>query len=68
MIAPLTLAAHSLDALKSESALMSTKKTSDDELGRFATTALSAETLSRPLVDLLIEKVYVYPDSRIEIQ
>ena len=58
---------RSLNALKSESAAMNEKKSSDDELRGLAESSLDMGKLSRQLVDLLIEKVYVYPDNYVEI-
>jgi len=58
---------HALNTLKSEAAILSAAKSSDDELQQLAKTALKAEKLTRPLVDLLIDKVYIYPDNHVEI-
>ena len=58
---------HSLDALKSEVAALSAVKESDDEVKRLAGIAVGEDKLSRSLVDLLIDKVYVYPGNRVEI-
>jgi len=59
---------HSLNALKAEAVVMSSKKTSDDELRRLAESASSEGKLNRSLVELLIDKVYVYPGNRVEIR
>jgi len=55
------------DNLKAETTAMSAAKNTDDELRRLAETVVSAEMLSRPLVDMLIDKVFVYPGNRVEI-
>ena len=55
------------DILKSEADIMSVKKSADDKLKNSADTVLSAGSLTRPLVDLLIDKVYVYPGNHVEI-
>ena len=59
--------AHAVDTLKSEADLLSAAKASGDKLRRVAGAALSTDRLTRPFVDLLIDKVYVFPDSRVEI-
>jgi hypothetical protein len=59
---------HAFEALKTEAAVMSVVKASDDELRSLAGTALDSEKLSRPLVDALVEKVYIYPGNRVEIE
>jgi len=46
---------------------MVASKTSDDELRHLAETANDEGKLNKALMDLLINKVYVYPDNRIEI-
>jgi hypothetical protein len=56
-----------LNSVKAESAALSAAKASADELRSLADTALGASKLTRPLADLLIEKVYVYPGNRVEI-
>jgi len=58
---------RTLDSLNAETTAMSAAKSSDDEIRKLAGTALGERKLTRPLVDLLIDKVFVYPDSRIEI-
>jgi len=55
------------DALKAETAVMVASKTSDDELRQLAEVAHNEGKLSKALMDLLIDKVYVYPDNRVEI-
>ncbi|MDR2167030.1 MAG: hypothetical protein LBE35_04155 [Clostridiales bacterium] len=47
---------------------MSAAKASGDELSNLAGVALGSEKLSRPLVDALVEKVYIYPGNRVEIE
>jgi hypothetical protein len=42
-------------------------ETSDDELRKIAGAVQETDKLNRSLVDLLIDKVYVYPDNQIEI-
>jgi DNA invertase Pin-like site-specific DNA recombinase len=56
-----------LGTLKSEAAILSAAKSSDDELRQIASTALDTDKLTRTLVDLLIEKVYIYPGNHVEI-
>jgi hypothetical protein len=56
-----------LDTLKTEAAVLSAAKASGDELRLLADTALGTDKLTRPLVDLLIDKVYIYPGNHIEI-
>ncbi len=46
---------------------MSAAKASGDELRKLADAALGSDKLNRQLVDLLIDKVYIYPESKIEI-
>ena len=58
---------RAFDSLKAETAVMVAAKTSDDELRRFAEAASSEGKLSKALVDLLIDKVYVYPGNRVEV-
>jgi len=58
---------RALDTLKSEAAVLSATKSSDDELRKIADVALGTDKLTRPLVDLLIEKVYIYPGNHVEI-
>ena len=58
---------RAFDTLKAETAMMVASKTSDDELRHLAETAHGEGKLSKVLMDLLINKVYVYPDNRIEI-
>ena len=58
---------RAFDSLKAETAVMIAAKTSDDELRRLAEAASSESKLSKALVDLLINKVYVYPGNRVEI-
>ena len=55
------------DTLKTEVAAAADKKNSDDELRGLAETTLKADTLTRTLVNLLIDKVYVYPGNHVEI-
>jgi hypothetical protein len=59
---------RTLTKLQSETALASAMKSANDELRGLAETALSGDCLTRPLADLLIDKVYVYPDNRIEVE
>ena len=63
----LTKLVHALNTLKSEAATLSMLKSSDDELRQIAETVLTEGKLTRPLVDLLIDKVYIYPENRVEI-
>jgi predicted nuclease with TOPRIM domain len=59
---------RALEKLNSEAAACSAAKSSDDELRDVAEKALAVNKLTRPLVDLLVEKVYVYPGNQIEIE
>jgi hypothetical protein len=54
--------------LKKETAVMLAAKASDDELRNLAENAIGTGKLSRSLMDLLIDKVYVYPGNRVEIK
>ena len=58
---------HTLDALKADAAILSAAKASDDELRKLADATLGTDKLTRPLVELLIDKVFIYPGNRIEI-
>jgi len=58
---------QAFNTLKAETAVMVASKTSDDELRHLAETADDEGKLSKVLMDLLIDKVYVYPDNRVEI-
>jgi hypothetical protein len=58
---------RALDAVKAETTVMSVAITSGDELRNLADAALRSDRLTRPLVELLIEKVYVFPCNRVEI-
>ena len=55
------------DSLKAETAVMVAAKSSDDEIRRLAESASGESKLSRAIMELLIEKIYVYPDNRVEI-
>jgi len=55
-------------SIKAETAVLVASKSSDDEIRRLAESASCEGKLSKALVELLIEKVYVYPGNRIEIQ
>jgi hypothetical protein len=55
------------DNLNAETTAISAAKSSDDEIRKLAETALVDKKLTRPLVDLLIDKVFVYPGNRVEI-
>ena len=59
--------AHALDTLKSEADLLSAAKASGDELRQLANAALGTDRLTKSLVDLLIDKVCIYPGNRVEI-
>ena len=63
----LTRLNRAYDSLKAETAVMVASKTSDDEIRRLAESASNEGRLSKALVELLIEKVYVYPSNRVEI-
>jgi len=56
------------DSLKAETAVMVGTKSSDDEIRRLAESASGESKLSRAIVELLIDKVYVYPGNRVEIK
>ena len=58
---------RALDKLKTDAEILSAVKASDDELRQVADAALATDKLTRPLVDLLIDKVYVYPGNQVEI-
>ena len=58
---------HTLAALKTDAAIISAAKASEDELRQIADVSLGTDKLSASLVELLIDKVYVYPDNQIEI-
>ena len=59
---------RALDTLNAEAAALSAAKASDDELRKIAGMTLADNKLTRPLVDMLINKVYIYPGNRIEIE
>lgn len=65
--AELTRINRAYDSLKAQTAVMAAAKTSDDEICRLAQNASGEDKLSTALAELLINKVYVYPDNRIEI-
>jgi len=54
-------------SLKLETAVMVASKNSDDEIRRIAESASGESKLNKALVELLIDKIYVYPGNRIEI-
>jgi hypothetical protein len=58
---------RALDALKAETAVMSAAEAAEYKLKNVAEAALGSDKLTRPVVDLLIEKVFVFPDNHIEI-
>jgi predicted nucleic acid-binding Zn finger protein len=58
---------NALARLNTEASAMSAAKSSDAELRKIAGTVIGEIKLTRPLVDALIDKVYVYPHNRIEI-
>jgi DNA invertase Pin-like site-specific DNA recombinase len=58
---------RSLGVLKAETAELSAKKASAEELRKLADTALGAKKLNRQLVDLLVERIYVFPNNHVEI-
>ena len=43
-------------------------KAANDDLRKAAESASAEKTLTRPLVDALISKVYIYPGERVEIE
>lgn len=59
---------HALNTLKTEAAVLLVAKTADDEVRKLAKDALGKNELSRQLVDLLIDKVCIYPGNRVEIK
>lgn len=59
---------HALDVLNTEAAVLAAAKSSDDELRNLAGKALAENQLTKPLVDLLIDKVYIYPGNHVEIK
>jgi DNA invertase Pin-like site-specific DNA recombinase len=58
---------NALERLNAETLAMSAAKASDGELRKLAGTVTDEHKLTRPLVDALIDKVYVYPGNRVEI-
>ncbi|MDR2022930.1 MAG: recombinase family protein [Hungatella sp.] len=58
---------RALETLKTESAARTAAKAADNERRKLAQTALAESKLTRPLVEMLIDKVYVYPGNRVEI-
>lgn len=58
---------RALNSLNAEATAISAAKSSDDELRKLAETAMNDSKLTRPLVDVLIDKVYVYPGNKVEI-
>ncbi|GHV33059.1 hypothetical protein FACS18949_06030 [Clostridia bacterium] len=58
---------NALERLTAETKAITTAKSADNELRSLAGTAVSESKLTRPLVDALIDKVYVYPGNRVEI-
>jgi len=58
---------RAFESLKAETAVMVASKTSDDEIRRLAEIASTEGKLSKVLVELLVDKVHVYPDSRVDI-
>jgi hypothetical protein len=58
---------NALEKINAETAAMSAAKASDGELRTLAGAVTAEHKLTRTLVDALIDKVYVYPGSRVEI-
>jgi DNA invertase Pin-like site-specific DNA recombinase len=58
---------RAFDSLKAEAAVLSAAKASGDELLRLADATNGTDKLTRPLVDLLIDRLYVYPAGHVEI-
>ena len=58
---------RALDTLKADAAMISAAKASKEELKKIADIAINAESLTGPLVDLLIDRVYIYPGNHVEI-
>jgi DNA invertase Pin-like site-specific DNA recombinase len=59
---------RALNTLKAETAVKSAAIAAENELRNTAQTALAESKLTRPLVDLLIDKVYIYPGDHVEIE
>jgi len=59
---------RAFESLKAETAAMMASKTSDDEIRHLAETASAEGKINKALMDLLIDKVYIYPDNRVEIE
>ena len=59
---------RAFNTLNKETAVLAVEKASDDEIRKLAGTALGENKLSRSLVDLLIDKVYIYPENQVEIE
>jgi len=57
----------SCSALASEAKRLAIEKETSDSLTNAAEGVLSKDRLTRPLVDMLIEKVFVYPGNRTEV-
>jgi DNA invertase Pin-like site-specific DNA recombinase len=55
------------DSLKAETAIMVASKATDDEIRHLAKNISGTNRLNRVLVELLIDRVYVYPDNRVDI-
>jgi len=58
---------HALKNLNEETLAIAVAKSSDDELRRLAGMAFNDNKLTRPLVEALIDKVYIYPNRKVEI-
>ena len=55
-------------SLKSETTVMMASKSSDDEIRRLAENVSAEGKLTKALVELLIDRVYVFPDSRVDVE
>ena len=55
------------DVLTAETSKIAAKKSEDGEQKKIAEIVAAERTMTRTLVDLLIDKVYVYPTNHIEV-
>jgi DNA invertase Pin-like site-specific DNA recombinase len=55
-------------SLKSETAVLMAAKSSDDEIRHLAENVSAEGKLTKALVELIIDKVYVFPDKRVDVE
>lgn len=58
---------YAFGALNAETAIMSAASKNNEEVQKIADTALQSNKLTRQLVELLIDKVFVFPGNHVEI-